>query len=330
MKSIIVFFILLICSTINPIQSQSEEYFECISPEKESISPSDCIDVKIPEKDGFSCCAMRVTLGQNISYNCFALENKFIQNATLFDLYVASQKNYQFLFDNLGGDIEIICQNNLTKSENFEKLSDEYFSCNNYHLNGVDNETSCLQIDIPTKDGSKCCYLESYQFNTEGKVIKDKRCYLIPNEYFSKNKTLNNYLIDATNLKNLDNIFNTNVTIKCNDYEAFNYNSKILINGTIIPVNDNPTQTIITEKIITENIKTDEINNTDFSTGESDILRGREKSSDSGVKSWVIILIIIGSLIIIGAIIISVVYCNKRKLKTISENKNESQNNIHN
>ena len=61
MKSIIVFVVLLICSEINPIQSQSEEYFECLNPEKDAISSYDCISVQIPEKDGFSCCSMKVT-----------------------------------------------------------------------------------------------------------------------------------------------------------------------------------------------------------------------------------------------------------------------------
>ena len=75
------------------MKAQSEEYFECLNPEKDAISSYDCISVQIPEKDGFSCCSMKVTFGTKTSYRCFPLESDYINNKTLFELYVLSKKN---------------------------------------------------------------------------------------------------------------------------------------------------------------------------------------------------------------------------------------------
>ena len=78
---------------INHIKSQSEEYYECINSQKYAYSSSDCISVEIPEKDGYTCCSMKITMGEKLSYQCFPLENRYIKNETLFKLYVESQKN---------------------------------------------------------------------------------------------------------------------------------------------------------------------------------------------------------------------------------------------
>ena len=93
MKSLYIYFLFLFFLNINKLKAHSEEYYECLSPEKYAISPYDCISVQIPEKDGFTCCSMKVTFGTKTSYKCFPLENEYINNNTLFELYVSSKKN---------------------------------------------------------------------------------------------------------------------------------------------------------------------------------------------------------------------------------------------
>ena len=174
---------------------------------------------------------MKVTFGTKTSYKCFPLENEYINNKTLFELYVSSKKNLGYFFADSEGEIEIECRNNTIKAENFEKYSNEYLNCYNYSLIGVENENSCFQNDIPVKDGSKCCYLESYQINPDGNIKEDKRCYPIPNEYLTKNKTLKNYLMEATNLETLDYICNTNITIIADDIIE-GQKARIIINAS--------------------------------------------------------------------------------------------------
>ena len=64
-------------------------------------------------------------------------------------------------------------------AKNYEKFSDEYLSCYDSHKKGVNNENDCTKNEIPTKEGSKCCFLESSQINNNGTIIDDKRCYII-------------------------------------------------------------------------------------------------------------------------------------------------------
>ena len=78
MTNLFVYFFLFVLLHINHIKSQSEEYNECISQQKIANSSSDCISVKIPEKDGFTCCSMKITMGEKLSYQCFPLENRYI------------------------------------------------------------------------------------------------------------------------------------------------------------------------------------------------------------------------------------------------------------
>ena len=107
-------------------------------------------------------------------------------------------------------------------TENYEKFSDEYLSCYDSHKKGVNNENDCTKNEIPTKEGSKCCFLESYQINNNGTIIDDKRWYIIQDEYFTKEKNFNNYLLDESNIKSLAQIININITtIKCKKYETF-------------------------------------------------------------------------------------------------------------
>ena len=318
MKSLYIYFLFLFFLNINKNKAQSEEYYECLSPEKDAISPYDCISVKIPEKDGFTCCSMKVTFGTKTSYKCFPLENEYINNKTLFELYVSSKKNLGYFFADSEGEIEIECRNDTIKAENFEKYSDEYLNCYNYSLIGVENENSCFQNDIPVKDGSKCCYLESYQINPDGNIKEDKRCYPIPNEYLTKNKTLKNYLMEATNLETLDYICNTNITIKCNNYEKYELKTMTIFNQTNVLLN-NRNQTTILNNDLTQILTTIPIiesyviDSTIIQSNNNNDNNRKSSSDENGVKAWVIILIIIGSLILIGAIIAIIICVNRKK-----------------
>ena len=336
MKYFFVLFFELVLLHINLIKSQSEEYYECISPKKMAYSSSDCISVKIPEKDGFTCCSMKITMGKKLSYQCFPLENRYIKNETLFNLYVSSKKNLKFFFLDSGGEIEIECSNNLIQSENFEKYSEEYLNCYNYNLKRAEDENNCLNNDIPIEDGTQCCYLESYQYIAEGNIKIDKRCYMIPNEYLTKEKTLKNYFMEATNTKNLDNIYNTNVTIKCKNYDTYKLKTKTLINQTAPPLNINPT-TILNNNQKTDeaenNIKnTDQIINTDNyviidstnipnKNDNNSKIYPRPNKSEKGIDAGIIVLIIIGALIFIGAIVAIIIFCKKKKSNLNLKNK---------
>ena len=317
MTNLFVCFFLFVLLHINHIKSQSEEYNECISQQKIANSSSDCISVKIPEKDGFTCCSMKITMGEKLSYQCFPLDNRYIKNETLFNLYVASQKNLKYFFLGSGGQIEIECPNNLIQSEHFEKYSEGYLNCSNYNLIGAEDENNCLNNDIPIEDGTQCCYLESYQYITESNIKIDKRCYMIPNEYLTKEKTLKNYLMDATNTKNLDNIYNTNVTIKCKNYDTYELKTKTLINKTAPPLNINPTI------ILNNNPKTDQIINTDNyviidstnipnKNSSNSRFYPRTNKNEKGISAGVILLIIIGVLMFISAIVVIIIFCKKK------------------
>lgn len=337
MKSLYIYFLFLFFLNINKNKAQSEEYYECLSPEKDAISPYDCISVKIPEKDGFTCCSMKVTFGTKTSYKCFPLENEYINNKTLFELYVSSKKNLGYFFADSEGEIEIECRNNTIKAENFEKYSNEYLNCYNYSLIGVENENSCFQNDIPVKDGSKCCYLESYQINPDGNIKEDKRCYPIPNEYLTKNKTLKNYLMEATNLETLDYICNTNITIKCNNYEKYELKTMTIFNQTNVLLN-NRNQTTILNNDLTQILTTIPIiesyviDSTIIQSNNNNDNNRKSSSDENGVKAWVIILIIIiGSLILIGAIIAIIICVNRKKSnskKIDLQNKENTYTNI--
>lgn len=126
--------------------------------------------------------------------------------------------------------------------QNYEKMSDEYFNCYKSHINGVENENDCQKYDIPEKEKSKCCFLESLKKDNKGNIIKDKRYYIIQDEYFTKEKNLNNYLIDKSNLKSLDQVKNIIITINCKNYDVFYFKSKF---EKTPPLNDDTKKTEI-------------------------------------------------------------------------------------
>ena len=298
---LIYFFILLI--SIKKLQGFSEEFYDCIDPDRIIRYPSDCTSIRIPDEEGFKCCSMKIMDENNSTYSCFTLENKYSTNQQEFKEYL-SNRSLAFLFTDIGGQMTIECPNNMKLTENYEKFSDEYLSCYNSYIKGVKNENDCTKNNIPSEEGSKCCFLETSQLKNNGKIINDKRCYIIQDEYFTK-KNFNNYLLDESNIKSLDEIINTNVTIKCKNYDTFFFQGKSKDIQLLSP----PKET---------DVKTSIENSTDASSDNNTQIEGlpikKIKSEKSGVKSWVIILIILGSIILIAIIVlISVCYYRKRK-----------------
>ena len=210
---------------IKGFQEYSDEFYECINPDKKVNSPFICTSIKIPEAEGYKCCSMKISYDGNNSYNCFVLENEYTKNQTILEAF-ALNNSLASLFSSKGGQMEIDCGENIKTIQKYEKMSDEYLNCYKSHINGVDNENDCHKYDIPGKEKSKCCFIESLQKDNEGNIIKDKKCYIINDEYFTKEKNLNNYLLDNFNLKSLDQVKNINLTINCKNYDVFNFTCK--------------------------------------------------------------------------------------------------------
>ncbi len=285
---------ILIFLLVKNIKGKSEEFKECVNPDKTVYSISDCTKIKIPDSEGYKCCSMKISFNQDSSYSCIALENKYTTNQEVLNEYM-SQKNISYLFASIGGKMEIDCGNKLTISENYKKLSDEYLNCYNSHIKSIENESNCTKNDIPANEGCKCCFVETSTKSENGKILNDKRCYLIQDEYFTKNKNLKNYLLDESN-NNLDQYSNTNITINCKNYGTFFYSG--FDKSIIIPSPSHGNSDIIED---TENI---------------DIAIDHPTSKDSGMKAWAIILIILGCIIFIGIIILIVVYLKIVKNKS--------------
>ena len=217
MNSFFIFFLILLY--IKEFQEFSEEYYECLDPDKTINSHSDCISINIPESDGYKCCSTKVSYETKSSYNCIPVKNKYTINQKTLNEYI-SKSNISFLFGDTGGEIEIKCPNEIKTTEIYEKFSDEYLSCYDNHKKGANDENDCTKIEIPTKEGGKCCFLESSKINNNGTFFDDKRCYIIQDEYFTK-KNFSNYLLDESNIKSLNQIINTNITIKSKNYDTF-------------------------------------------------------------------------------------------------------------
>ena len=300
MKMNILIIYLLFFLQINNIEGRSEQFNECVDLEKTVYSVSDCTNIKIPDSEGYNCCAMTITFNQESNYSCLALEKKYTTSQEVLNEYI-SKKNISFLFASVGGKMEIDCGNKLKIRENYKKLSDEYLNCYNSHIKGIDNENNCTQNEIPASEGSKCCFIETSTKSDNGNIINDKRCFMIKNEYFTKNKNLINYLLDESN-NNLDEYSNTNITISCKNYDTFFYSGF-----------DN-------NKISYGNSDIEETENIDSSADFKII--NPTSSSKSGLKTWALILIILGGIIFIG-IIIFIVLCCFREKKKESEKKNE-------
>ena len=286
-------------------QDNSEEFYNCLNPDKIVNNSFECTYIKIPESEGYKCCSMKVVFDDNITYNCFTLESKYVKDQKTLDAYTSSI-SLASLFGTSGGEIEIECENNsknISSTHIYEKISDEFTNCYNNHINGVDNESECLVYDIPEKEMSKCCYLETSQKDIKGNIIKDKRCYIIQNEYFTKEKDLNIYLLDKTNKKSLDQIQDINITINCKNQDIFHFISKSV-------KSINPT-TIVNSDIATDIMPNDNNPYRDI------------KKSESNTKIIVIVVIVCVAVLI--GISILIYYCIKKRQKVLESNYNESE-----
>ena len=311
MNSYFVCLLILLCA--KQLQGISEEYFECLDPEKTVNSHSDCTSIIIPDSDGYKCCSMKISYEKESSYNCFPIENKYMESQEIFKEYM-SKSSMALLFRDTGGKMEIECPNEMKITENYEKFSDEYLSCYNSHINGVNNENDCTKIEIPTKEGNKCCFVESSQLNNQGNIIEDKRCYIIQDQYFTKEKNLGNYWLDDSNVTSFDQIVNSNITIKCKNYDTFYFEGK----KKEIKSSDS-SQTTPTDTSSNNNDNNDE--NSQYEELEKKIT---SKKGKSGLKAWAIVLIIIASLLVIGIITtFSVILYRKKKSASLKSNKNE-------
>ena len=295
MNTFFIYFLFLF--QIKKLKGRSDEFNECINLSKTITDPSDCLSIKIPDNDGYKCCSMKITYNNNSSYSCFALETNYTTNQTVLNKYI-SEINISSLFNSYGGEMEINCGDNLKIEENYKKLSDEYLNCYNNHIKGIENENNCTNNDIPSSEGSKCCFVETSSKSQTGNIINDKRCYIIQDKYFTENKNLKNFLLDESN-NNLDEYNNVNITINCKNYGIFFYSGF--------------------DKSIKNTYSSDNIQETEIIDETRDFQTLRPKPlEESGIKAWVIILIILGAIIFIG-IIILIVFLYLRRNKKINK-----------
>ena len=284
MKGNILILYFLIFLKINNIVGRSEEFYKCINLENEILSSTDCTNIKIPESEGYKCCSMKITFNNDSSYSCLTIETKYTINKETLNEYI-SKNNIGFLFTSVGGQMNIECGEDLKIQEDYKKVSGQYLNCYYNHIKGIENENDCTKNDIPYEEGSKCCFVETSAENNNGSIINDKRCYMIPDEYFTKDKNLSNYILEESNTNNLGEIGNTNVTINCKNYAPYYFSVYRKANGNI-PIDPSLQQ------------------------------------KESGLKTWAIILIILGCIIFVGIGVFLIVffYCRKSR-KTLETNK---------
>ncbi len=322
----LLYFSLLLLLSVQAKKEYSSEFYDCINPDKVVNSASECSSIEIPDDDGYKCCSMKIIFNETDSFSCFALENEYTKNKKILDEYIAN-RSLASLFGEKGIDMEIQCDN-IISSQKYVKKSEEYLNCYNAHINGVNDENDCFKYNIPENERSKCCFLESQQRNNEGNIINDKRCNVIQDEYFTKDYSLNNYLLDKTNVKELDQIKNVNITIKCKNQADFYFKGK-LEEG--IKNNNNSPDNIPA-------IPASDINPKSDTQNEPPGYNTPVKKKDSGISSGAIVAIVIAAAaaVLIGATIVTI-YCIRKKKSKINEgdtvneintNQNNENNNI--
>ena len=297
----LLYFALLL--SIKGIEDYSSEFYDCINPDKVVNSASECSSIEIPDDDGYKCCSMKITFNETNSFSCFALENEYTKNKKILDEYFAN-RSLASLFGEKGIDMEIQCDN-ITSSQKYEKKSEEYLNCYNSDINEVNDENDCFKYNIPENERSKCCFLESQQRDNEGKIINDKRCYVIQDEYFTKDYSLNNYLLDKTNVKELDQIKNVNITIKCKNQADFYFKGKL--EEGIKNINS------------TDSIPLSDINQKSDTQNDPPGYTAPVKKKDSGISAGAIAgIVIAAAAVLIGATIVTI-YCIRKRKQKINE-----------
>ena len=284
---------------VQSFQDYSKEYYNCINPNKIVNSSSYCTSIKIPESDGYKCCSVKVEFNNYISYSCFPFEIDYIKAQSDFSEFNAN-KGFEPLFYSTGGQIEIECGEDMISTQKYEKMSDEYLNCYKNNINEVDNENECYKYDM---DDNKCCFIEKTRKDANGTIIKDKRCYIIQNEYFTKEKNMTNYLLDNSLYQTVEQIKDTNILIKCKNNDAFYFNSLL---------ENNPNNPNIEEE--------------------------KKENKKSGLnKGAITAIIIIVVIVLVGVGILIFYLIKKRKKKEKGKNVNifnkynkENNNNINN
>ena len=291
---------------VQSLNENSKEFFECINPEKIAYSSSECTSIKIPDSEGYKCCSMKIELDDNTTYNCFAIENEYTKNKTILNEYIANRSLFS-LFGINGGQMKVECGNDINSIINYEKISNEYSNCYQSHINGVDNENDCHKYNIPEKEKSQCCFMETQQIDDIGNIINEKRCYIIQDDYLNNKYNLNQYLLDKTNKKSLKEIKNVNITIKCKNHDVFEFKGEI-------------------EDIKRKDDVSSDIENTDKQK-EPVIFYPTNRKKDSGLSAGAIVGIIIACIVVLAGGVILIIYCiRKRKVKMEETN---NMNNIY-
>lgn len=305
---------ILIAFTLE-LKSRSEEFYECINPYKTVESASDCNSIIIPESEGHKCCMMQITFNGNISKNCFTIETNYTTSKEKLEEYI-SKKGIGAFFIKQGGKVEIICNDDVVVEENYVKISDEFFNCYDGNKNGAKDENDCINYEIPENETCKCCYVEVSKLNKSGILENDKRCYIISDLYFSKKKNMRDFLLEQSNVKNLNDINDTNVTIRCKNYNTFYYISNQNYSNEIYPITEY-SSTYITSQISlnSQEIQTDITTNKDLYSSDNEITNNIEKKKKSS-KTWLIILLIVIIVIVIVGTLILLIYKFKRKNNT--------------
>lgn len=284
------FIYILILLYINQIKGLSEEYYKCIDPDIEVVSPSVCTSIIIPKNEGYKCCSMKVRYKNTISYKCLPIENQFTSSQKLLDEYIFN-KSLAFLFTDTGGNMEIECPNSMKAAKEYNKLSDDFLSCYDNYIKGVQNENDCIKNDFSTEETGKCCFLEKFQNHNNGVDINDKRCFIIQDKYFTQEKNFTNFLLEKSNIESMAKIINTtNFTIKCEGYPTFFFPDKLKNNNKL-------------------NSSLDIVNGTTEMYKES-----------GGIKKWKIIIIIICicCVILITAIIFAIIFVYRKRRESLN------------
>ena len=321
----LIFIFLLILLSTKEFEGKSVDYYKCIDPSNQPKSASDCTNLFLQDSDGYKCCSMKIEYDSQVSYNCFPIENQYLENKEVFNEYF-SNRNLAFLFGDTGGQTEINCGYDMQLNSVYEKLSDEYLGCYNNHLKGVSNENDCINIEIPTREGNKCCFAQTSQLNSEGNIINNKRCYIIPEGYFTNGISLKKYLLDVSKIKNEDEIINTNITIKCKNYETFYFQGKIehTTKSTSTSLSISSTSSSSTSLSSSSSSTSSSLTSNKTSGEESK----SESSSGPSFKLRDVIIILVGFILISIVAILLILYCKKKGNNNPTGNKINGSNRI--
>lgn len=279
-----ILFVFLLIFFLEEIQEKSANYYDCINPNRKVFSSTECTSILIPESDGYKCCSMEIAFENKSYYNCFALEIKYIQNKEDLLKYT-NKRALSYLFGIVGGYISINCGANFTVEKIYPKYSDSLLNCYNINIEGVINMNDCIENDIPEKEKSKCCYLETNKFYGEY-FIKDKKCLVIDDKYFTKEKKFNDLLLDQLKEENLSRNNITNIFLNCKNYD------KCYFQGNMIKNN------------ISKNK-----NNIDYDT----IFEISSSKKDFGIKPWKMVIVIISSFIFFSIIPTLIIFLRKKR-----------------